>query len=216
MTNHSRRPSIRTLVASGALALAWALALPTTAAAQVSGRFLGGFTHAAEREPFLGAALGLRAGVIEIDGEVGRMFNILPDGLLERLNELQIEQGLPVQAIAKLPATYYMGNLRVFVPLGPVRPFVAVGAGVARLEPRFEVSVAGISLGDVFGLADAAPRTESLFAAGGGVRIHVGDHGLVEAGYRYLFVFTDFSLASGFRVGRPDVNNIYGAIGFRF
>jgi len=210
-------PNTRTrgLVAASVVCLL-ALAAAPPAHAQVSAKVLGGVTRAAGSEPFIAGSLGVRAGFIEVEGEVGRMFDILPSGLLDRLNELQREKGLPVQAIAKMPATYAMGSLRIISPTGPVRPFGTVGAGIARVEPKFDVVVAGISLGDVFGLTSVEARTETMLMAGVGVRIDVGRSGLLEAGYRYLLLFTDFGLESGLTIGRPDVNVVYGALGFRF
>ena len=188
----------------------------TPAYSQVSGKVLVGMTNAAGQEPLVGGALGLRAGWIELEGEAGRMFDILPSGLLDRLNDLQRERGLQVQAIAKMPATYFTGSLRIISPAGPIRPFGSIGGGIARLEPKFDVTVAGISLGDVFGLTSLDPRTETMLTAGAGVRIDVGRAGLVELGYRYQVLFTEFGLESGLRIDRPDFNTIYGAIGFRF
>jgi hypothetical protein len=206
---------MRGLIAASAVSVL-ALGIAPPAQAQVSAKVLGGVTRAAATEPFIAGSLGLRAGFIEVEGEVGRLFDILPSGLLDRLNDLQREQGLPVQAIAKMPATYAMGNLRIISPVGPVRPFGTVGAGIARVEPTFDVVVAGISLGDVFGLTSVNPRTETMLMAGAGVRIDVGRSGLLELGYRYLLLFADFGLESGLTIGRPDVNVVYGALGFRF
>jgi hypothetical protein len=206
---------MRGLIAASAVSVL-ALGIAPPAQAQVSAKVLGGVTRAAATEPFIAGSLGLRAGFIEVEGEVGRLFDILPSGLLDRLNDLQREQGLPVQAIAKMPATYAMGNLRIISPVGPVRPFGTVGAGIARVEPTFDVVVAGISLGDVFGLTSVNPRTQTMLMAGAGVRIDVGRSGLLEVGYRYLLLFADFGLESGLTIGRPDVNVVYGALGFRF
>jgi opacity protein-like surface antigen len=205
----------RALVAASVACLL-ALAAASPAQAQVSAKVLGGVTRAAGSEPFISGSLGVRTGFIEVEGEVGRMFDILPSGLLDRLNELQRENGLPVQAIAKMPATYAMGNLRIISPAGPVRPFGTVGVGIARVEPKFDVVVAGISLGDVFGLTSVEARTETMLMAGAGVRIDVGRSGLLEVGYRYLVLFADFDLESGLTIGRPDFNVVYGALGFRF
>jgi hypothetical protein len=206
---------MRGLIAASAVSVL-ALGIAPPAQAQVSAKVLGGVTRAAATEPFIAGSLGLRAGFIEVEGEVGRLFDILPSGLLDRLNDLQREQGLPVQAIAKMPATYAMGNLRIISPVGPVRPFGTVGAGIARVEPTFDVVVAGISLGDVFGLTSVNPRTQTMLMAGAGVRIDVGRSGLLEVGYRYLLLFADFGLESGLTIGRPDANVVHGALGFRF
>jgi hypothetical protein len=190
------------------------------AQAQVTARVLGGVTSAAETNPFLGGAIAGRIGWIEIDVEGGRMFDILPSGVLDRLNELQREQGLPVEAIAKLPANYVLGQVRVVARSGPVQPFVGGGIGFARLEPRFDVTVAGISLGDVFGLTSVDPVTKPMAAVSGGLRVARGDAAHLDLGYRYLRNISDFGLESGLggigSSGRTNINSVYGAVGIKF
>jgi hypothetical protein len=190
------------------------------AQAQVTARVLGGVTSAAETNPFLGGAIAGRIGWIEIDVEGGRMFDILPSGVLDRLNELQRDQGLPVEAIAKLPANYVLGQVRVVARSGPVQPFVGGGIGFARLEPRFDVTVAGISLGDVFGLTSVDPVTKPMAAVSGGLRVALGDAAHIDLGYRYLRIFSDFGLESGLggigSSGRTNINSVYGAVGIKF
>jgi hypothetical protein len=198
-----------------AMAVICGLATATGAAAQVSARVTGGVTSAASEAPFVGAGLAARVKWFEVEGEVGRMVDILPDGLLDRLNELQRERDLPVRAVAKLPATYALGTLRLVSSSGPVQPFVTVGAGIARLEPTFEVVVAGVSLGDVFGLTSSGATTEPLVTAGGGLRIDLR-RAVIDLGYRYLAVYTDFGLESGLGRTRSGVNVVYGAIGIVF
>ena len=56
---------------------------------------LGGVTNAAENDPFFGAGLGFRASFIEFGIEGGRFQNILPKGVLDALNQLQRDRGLP-------------------------------------------------------------------------------------------------------------------------
>jgi hypothetical protein len=189
---------------------------PAPAAAQVHLQLIGGMTSAAERAPFFGAALGVRLGAIEVDVEGGRFSNILSKGVLAAVNDLQRQRGLAVQGIASVPATYALGSLRVIPGAGPFRPFVSAGFGVARLSPRINVVVEGISLGDVFGLTSFESRTEPMAAVGAGLRVGAGAlH--VEAGYRYLVIFNDFrtlNLSANGTMTR--INSVYAALGVGF
>ena len=190
-------------------------AAPIPAWAQAHLQILGGVTNAAENEPFFGAGLGFRASFIEFDIEGGRFQNILPKGVLDALNQLQRDRGLPVQGIASVPATYAFASLRIIPGIGVVRPFVQAGGGMARLSPRIDVEVAGIDFGDVFGLTSLGSRTEPMAVLGAGLRIG-GRKGHVEAGYRYVAVFSDFR---GFNVTNDVItyaNAIYVAIGAGF
>jgi hypothetical protein len=121
-----------------------------------------------------------------------------------------------VQGIATVPATYALASLRIIPGVGPLRPFITAGAGMARLTPRVDVVVEGISLGDVFGLTSLGARTEPLAAVGAGLRLD-GGRFHVEAGYRYIVVFTDFRSANiGAGTTQTRINNVYGAIGVGF
>jgi hypothetical protein len=197
------------------LSLLAALLQPAAAHAQVHLQLIGGMTSAAERAPFFGAGLGVRVGFVEVDVEGGRFTNILSTGVLDALNQLQRERGLPIQGIASVPATYALGSLRIIPGVGPVRPFISAGFGLARLSPRIDVVVDGISIGDVFGLTSPASRTEPLGAVGAGLRIGVGNiH--VEGGYRYLMIFNDFKTLNLTTSGMTHVNSVYAALGVGF
>ncbi len=196
----------------GLCAVAWT---PTTLHAQHL-QLLGGVTNAAERQPFFGAALGVRLAFIEIDIEGGRFTDVLSKGVLAGLNELQRQRGLPIQGIASVPATYALGSVRIIPGAGPFRPFISAGAGLARLSPRIDVVIDGISFGDVFGLTSLESRTEPMAAVGAGLRIDAGAvH--VEGGYRYVVIFSDFktlNFSTGSLLTR--FNSVYGAVGVRF
>jgi hypothetical protein len=191
-----------------------AAALP--AAAQVHLQFLGGVTRAGETQPFVGGGLGLRIGFVEIDGEVGRFKDILPKGVLDAANDLQEQFGLPVQGIASVPATYAVGSLRFIPAAGPFRPFLSVGYGVARLDPRIDVVVEGISFGDVFGLTSLGKRTEPMVMLGAGLR--VGNKAHLELGYRYVVVFSEFEPDTNFDNDQvlTYVNALYAGVGVGF
>jgi hypothetical protein len=196
-------------------ALVWSVCA-RPASAQLHLQLVGGVSNAAEQQPFFGGGLGLRLVFIEIDAEVGRFRDILPKGVLDAANELQERLGLPVQGIASVPATYAVGSLRIIPGAGPFRPFVGVGVGVARLEPRIEVVIDDISFGDVFGLTSLGSRTEPMLMLGAGLRIGGKTH--VEAGYRYVVVFSDFRPDTNFGNDKvlTYVNAVYGGIGVGF
>jgi hypothetical protein len=210
---YGRGPLMTRVLLVGVLVAA---GFPAVAEAQAHLQLLGGVTSAAERQPFFGAALGVRIGAVEIDVEGGRFTDILPKGVLEGLNDLQRQRGLPVQGIASVPALYALGSFRIIPGAGPFRPFLSAGVGVARLSPQIDVVVDGISLGDVFGLTSFQSQIEPLAAVGAGLRIGAGPvH--VEGGYRYLMVFNDFktlNLDSSGMLAR--VNSVYVALGVGF
>jgi opacity protein-like surface antigen len=205
------RGALRWLAAA---ALLFGAAAP--ARGQVHVQLLGGMTRAADESMFLAGDIGARVGVVGFDLEVGRMTDILPSGLLDRLNEIQEEQDLPIRASASLPATYVLASGRLLVPAGPVQPFITAGVGVARVEPRLEITVGGISLGDVFGLTTLDPKTAAMGVVGGGLRIDAG-RTLVDLGYRYQRVFTGFlPLPDVLDDVDTSINTVYAGVGVQF
>ena len=173
------------------VALTMGLVLPASAYAQAHLQLLGGVTNSADQAPFFGGGIGVRVSFIEFDVEAGRFQDVLAKGVLDALNQLQESKGLAVQGIAKVPANYAFGSLRIIPGGAGIRPFVSGGFGYARLEPRIDVVVDGISFGDVFGLTSFDPVTKPMAVASAGLRVEVGRvH--VEGGYRYIAIFTDF------------------------
>lgn len=189
---------------------------PALVRAQAHMQLLGGVTSAAAQKPFVGAAIGLRLGAIELDLEGGRFNDILAKGVLDGLNQLQEDRGLPVQGIASVPATYALASLRVIPGVGPVRPFITGGVGLARLTPRINVVVEGISFGDVFGLTSLGAYTEPMASVGAGLRIET-KRMHVEGGYRYIEIFSDFkTLNVSTNAAHTRISSVYGAVGVRF
>lgn len=199
-----------------AMAMALTVFVPRAASAQSAHlQLLGGVTNAAGQAPFFGGGLGVRFGFLEIDVEAGRFQDVLAKGVLDALNQLQESKGLAVQGIASVPANYAFGSVRVIPGGAGIRPFVSAGFGAARMEPRIDVVVDGISFGDVFGLTSFEAVTKPMAVAGAGLRIEVGRvH--VEGGYRYIAIFSDFR--SNFSNSRvlTNVNAFYGALGVKF
>jgi hypothetical protein len=190
-------------------------AAPAFAQVQLQG--LAGMTDAGERAPFFGAALGFRVSFIEVDIEGGRMRNVLPIGVLSALTQLEQQANLPVNAVARMPATYGLGQLRFISPGGLVRPFVGAGLGVAHIEPQIDVQVDGIDAGDVFGLTEFKPQNKTLGLVSAGLRFdfHVVN---IEAGYRYMVIFSHFEPSTNTNKDTilTRINTVYGAVAIRF
>ena len=174
---------------------------------------IGGMTSAAQQRAFAGALAGVTFGAIDINVEGGYMQDVLPKGLLDELNEFQ--EGLPVQAKAILPATYFMGNVRYITPGGSIHVFAGAGFGIAHVKPKFELTVSGVDLSDVFSNVQA--QNKPLASFGGGVRFDIGTHSLLDVGYRYTTIFTDYDAPL---LGKTDikasVHTFYAAFGVRF
>ena len=109
---------------------------------------IGGMTSGAAERAFAGALVGATFGSFDINVEGGYMQDVLPKGLFDQLNEYQ--ENLDVKATAILPATYFMGNVRYMIPVGPIQVFGGGGFGIAHVKPKFEVTVSGIELGNIF------------------------------------------------------------------
>jgi len=208
------------MVRSAIRLLPWcglALLFPAAAFAQVQLQGLGGMTDAASRAPFYAGALGIKVSFIEVDLEVGRFNNVLPSGVLGALQQLEQQHNLPAQAIASVPATYGLAQLRLIAPHGGLKPFVGGGLGVAHLEPQIDVSVSGINLGDVFGLTAFQPQNETMAVGTAGLRLDFGAIN-VEGGYRYIVIFSQFTPSTNTSTDKvlTHVSAVYGALAIRF
>jgi hypothetical protein len=213
------RSSLRALILPGVTAAVVLIGLvrATPAFAQVQLQGLGGMTDAASRAPFYAGAIGIKVSLLELDLEGGHFNNVLPSGVLSALEQLEQQHNLPVQAIASVPATYGLAQLRLIAPHGALKPFVGGGLGVARLEPQIDVSVSGINVGDVFGLTAFQPQNETMAVATAGLRLDVGAIN-VEGGYRYIVIFSQFTPSMNTNNDKvlTHVNALYGALAIRF
>jgi hypothetical protein len=189
----------------------------TPAFAQIQLQGLGGMTDAASRAPFYAGALGIKLSFLELDLEGGRFNNVLPSGVLDALQQLEQQHNLPVQAIASVPATYGLAQLRLIAPHGTLKPFVGGGLGVAHLEPQIDVSVSGINLGDIFGLTAFQPQNETMAVGTAGLRLDFGAIN-VEGGYRYIVIFSQFTPSTNTTNDKvlTHVSAVYGALAIRF
>ena len=209
------KPTLRAAIVATGAVLCLGVARPVSAQVQLQG--LAGMTDAAARAPFVAGAIGFKISFIEIDLEGGRFHDVLPKGVLDAVNQLEQQNNLPVQAIARVPATYALGQLRFIRPGGVLQPFVGVGIGVAHLEPQIDVTVEGISLGDVFGLTSFNSQNKTMAEGSAGLRLDF--HAVnVEGGYRYLVIFSHFdpSTNTGNDTILTKLNVVYGAVAVRF
>jgi len=200
--------------------LAWCaltLLVPSAALAQVQLQGLTGMTDAASRAPFYAGAIGIKVSFLELDLEGGRFTNVLPSGVLNALQQLEQQHNLPVQAIASVPATYGLAQLRLIAPHGALKPFIGGGLGVAHLEPQIDVSVSGLNLGDVFGLTALQPQNETMAVGTAGLRLDLGAIN-VEGGYRYIVIFSQFTPSTDTSHDKilTHVSAVYGALAIRF
>ncbi len=172
-------------------AAVWLCGIASPAGAQVQLQALGGVTNSAASAPFYAGALGIRVTFLEVDFEGGHFNNVLPKGLVDTITQLEQQHGLPVQAIASVPANYVLGNLRLISPGGLIRPFVSGGVGIAWLEPRLDITVDDISLGDIFGVASLGTQKKTMALVSAGLRLDL-DAINIEGGYRLYVIYTGF------------------------
>jgi hypothetical protein len=171
---------------------------------------VGGVTKTAEQNPVFAGMIGGKAGIIEIDGEFGKMMNIVPKRLLD--TTLTLSGG---EVKAELPAWYGLGQVRFIASGSPVQPFVTAGAGVARLHPQFTATDPDVNLRVVFG--EDGDTTKFLVGAGGGLRVEAGKVA-IDGGYRYMRVFQKYRSDTDFNNDDVLVNvhMFYVSAGFRF
>ena len=208
--------TLRSLIRT-AIFVAGALLLSRPAAGQVQLQGLGGRTDAAEHAPFFAGIVGIKITFIEIDLEAGRLQNVLPSSILDQIFRLEQQNGLPLQAIVRVPATYGAGSVRFIVPTGVVQPFVSGGLGIARLQPRFDATIAGFNIGDLLGGRIIEPQNSTMAIIGAGLRFDF--HAVnIEGGYRYYAIFSHFTrtIDLSHKDAISTVQAIYGAVAFRF
>ncbi|HKV98695.1 MAG TPA: hypothetical protein VJN96_02665 [Vicinamibacterales bacterium] len=201
-----------------ALLLAAALLISAQPAlAQVQLQGLGGRTDAADHAPFFAGALGIKISFIEIDLEGGRLHDVLPSSLLEDMYRLERERGLPLQVVARVPATYGAGSVRFLIPGGTIQPFVSAGFGVARLQPQINLVINGINFSDVLRDRIIDRQTSPMVLLGAGIRLDF--HAVnIEGGYRYYAILSHVERTTDFSRDRAlaMVQAVYGALAFRF
>jgi len=208
-------------VVFGAVLVVAATALPAFGQGTGSPRgFVGGMagvTFGTVTDSGLAGQFGMRiGGGLHIVGEVGRLQDVLPKELSDKIDNLidlaEDQTGLPVTVDVGAPATYGMGGLRWSpVSKGRVFPFVEGGLGVGHVRLKLELKVAGVDMSDEVWeqLDDEDTKiTKLLMGLGGGVNVRLNDTASIDVGYRYFRVFT----------GDPVVHTsmVYGAVKYSF
>lgn len=160
-----------------------------------------GVTFQTETAPVFAAevGVGLVPGV-SIYGTIGRMNDVLPEGVADALDALD-----PVVTIS-MPATYGMAGVRIAAPTGPIRPYGVGGVGFARFSADLEVFGFDITnlVEDQIGFE--LSTNQFAWELGGGVMVSLGSNAFLDAGYRYMRV----------NVADFDVSRVYGGLGVRF
>jgi hypothetical protein len=203
----------RAILVAGVLAIA--AAQPAFAQVQLQG--LGGRTDAGDHASFFAGAIGFKVSFIEIDVEGGRLHDVLPSSLVDEIRRLEVERGLPLQAVARVPANYAAGSVRFLIPGSTVQPFFSAGLGVARLQPQIDVVFNGVDFSDVLRNRIVDRQTSPMALLGAGVRFdfHVIN---VEGGYRYYGIFSHVIRTTDLSRDRvfASVQAIYAALAIRF
>jgi hypothetical protein len=193
------------------------LASVQPALAQIQLQGLGGRTDAANHAPFFAGAVGIKITFIEIDLEGGRLHDVLPSSLLEEMYRLERERGLPLQVVARVPATYGAGSVRFLIPGSTFQPFVSAGFGIARLQPQINLVINGINFSDVLRDRIIDRQTSPMVLLGAGLRLDF--HAInIEGGYRYYAILSHVERTTDLSQDRAlaTVQAVYAALAFRF
>lgn len=137
----------------------------------------------------LGIALGTH---IQILGEFGRFDNIvtktLHDNFRDTAAELSQTLGSAVSPTSTVAANYGLVDLRLLHRVSKrVGVFLDIGAGVARVQPQFSATAAGVDVTSEVLQAVAIPSAQTALyaAAGGGFRIQLTHRATIDAGYSF-------------------------------
>jgi opacity protein-like surface antigen len=184
-------------------------------------RALIGATVGAGPGAVFGGTVGFKTSEkIHILGEFGRMTNILPSKVAD---DVDVAAAIAANGLggkhsssASARATYGLVGARY--NLGVVsgaQTFLEVGGGAANVKSVVSALIRGSEelQGDISNLVttpftSSTPATKGAMMIGGGIILGVTEHTAVEAGYRYMRVFTK----------NPGINasKIYGGARFGF
>ena len=178
--------------------------------AQMLVQAIGGMTKTAETKPVFAAAIGGKAGPVELGVEGGHFHNIAPKSIFDAT---QAATGGTVDA--DMPAWYGMGNIKLIAKRGAIQPFVQAGAGAARLHPELTANDPRVTLSSQFGVS--GDTTKFLAGAGAGLRVKAQKL-ILEGGYRYIRIFQEYHPTSNINGGKVmvNVNMFYVSAGLYF
>ena len=194
-----------------AMAMACVLVGAATSAQAQAGIVQGivGMTNTTKTQPFYAGSIGGKIGWLEINGEAGKMEDILP----QRVHD-QIVSVAGSGVVAKVPAVYGLINVRIAPTSGVVRPFVSAGMGGVQLRP--EMSAAAAPVAETLYPTDN--RTKVAIAVGAGLEVGLGKVAVIDGGYRYFRIYSDYKLDTNTSNDKvlTNVNCLYASLGFRF
>jgi len=211
---------MRIAVTSSALVLWLGLAAPVFAQSTTEPKAfvggLGGVTFGTATSSILGGQVGVRiAPSIFVIGEIGRMQNVLPSEIADRIPEaealVEAEFGVTADFDVKAPAFYGFGGVRWAQARRRIAPFAEGGAGFGHITADITAIIDGIDVSHL--IDDEVPEvgdlstTEFLLAFGGGVNIGLSSRVSADAGYRFMRIFTEES--------QPNTSIVYGAVKVR-
>jgi opacity protein-like surface antigen len=187
-----------------------ACALPSRARAQ-AGIVQGivGMTNTTTTQPFVAGSLGGKIGWFEVNGEFGKMQDILPPSVHD-----QIVAVAGPNVVAKVPAVYGLVNLRIAPTSGVIRPFVSAGMGAVQLRPQLSANAAPVAEA----LYPTDTRTKAALALGAGLEIGISRVLVIDGAYRYFRIYSDYHLNADFSndTVMTNVNCLYASLGIRF
>jgi Outer membrane protein beta-barrel domain len=191
-----------------ALSLSILSLTPLLATAQEHGHVAGvyGWTFGDETASLYGAQFGVGlGGAFSIVGGVEKLDDVLTGRYALFLYDLSSLPGIDITA--KIPATYYGAGLRWSFPGMTVKPYGQFEIGATSLRPEIAVALAGEDVTDEVFSPGELDTTATTIALSGGLRGDIGEHFLVEAGFKFLDIFTDQNIS---------LNRINFAFGVRF
>lgn len=196
----------------------------------------GGASFTDVSSPFFGATVGVNIGSdFQVTGEVGHMMDVTAPFTNEDINAVETAlnlNGMNTAFSTKVPTTYVTGGGRWLVPTNSAtRPYVMGSAGVALLRPEPELSLTylGVDLAPYFRKEQAfttafADENRPLISVGGGVKVDVGRHIVVDVAYRYsrIFIqeeylqFPEALNSSPTQHSGININRVYAGFGYQF
>jgi len=179
---------------------------------------LGGFATSPDKTSgdFLGE-LGVNVVPhVSVFGDLGRFHDLQPSDAQPAVDNalaLSNAQGFSVIGTPRVPATYYLGGVKVEVPThSRILPYVLGGVGAAHLTPTAKFTFSSGTLPDgttptvgddvtseltTTGDLTLPPSSNAfMYTFGGGVDIPVARHFMVDAGYRASRVQADTPLTA--------------------
>ena len=207
-------------IALAGIGLAFGLAAPASAQGTTEPKAfvggLGGVTFGTATSSIIGGQVGVRiARSVFVIGELGRMWDVLPGEIADRVPEVEnlveTEFGVTADFDVKAPAFYGFGGIRWAQAGRRIAPFAEAGAGFGHITADITAIIDGVDVSDL--IDDEIPdvgdlsTTEFLLAFGGGVNIGLSSRVSADAGYRFMRIFTEES--------QPNTSIVYGAVKIR-